>query len=165
MWPGNQAFILPHLSAMACWPPQEGSVALSRWLSAEISPPDKSFVLCPGIPMSTIESWRKRAQSLARRGVTCHWHLVPDIQVQVHPWWGAFGLPFIAILCPDKASESSCLWFPHRPGTVLWIILLGSLALPGAPLEWDSFQDDSWLSNIFRVHVLFLGKIYLPDSW
>ena len=77
LWPGDQAFILPHLSAIARWPLWEEGVALSRWLSTEISPPGsrwrkasfsstpatetKSLVLCQGIPVPTIGNWRRRA--------------------------------------------------------------------------------------------------------
>lgn len=114
LWPGDQAFILFHLSAIARWPPQEGGVALSRRLPAALSPPGSrewkaSFsstaaetVFCPdsGRPSVHPGKLRKRTESLAKRGVTCHGCLRPDTQGQVHPWWGAFGflsLQFFAL--------------------------------------------------------------------
>lgn len=101
---------------------------------------------------------KEKGTILSRRGVTYHWRLLLDIQSASKSVQGAFGLLFIEVLCADKASQSSCLWFLCRPGMWLLNLLLGSLALPGALLEWNSCQDDLWLGNIFRVHVLFLGK-------
>ena len=77
----DQGFVLPHLSAIGCWSPQEAGVALSRWLSAGSSPlgcwelrelvssipgaGTKFSVLGPGIPgvgpgeKSTALSWER----------------------------------------------------------------------------------------------------------
>lgn len=55
---------------------------------------------------------------MAKRDVTCHWCLLPVVQVRAHPWRGAFGFPSLQFFA-RLFSLAACGSHTHSP-VLLW---------------------------------------------